>query len=345
MDIETPRFNRLILHPDFNETVSTISKLNIKMPPPTSEGIDFNSYAYPKEGKLISVEKEQVHKLDPKIGEKLSQELPIYAYDESFNKFVSLEGTAFLTAHALIVHGKTDYIPSIFLTFYFYTRSNDYVKKSRYIKYSQAPEEDFKRDYVQDRSTLLINSVNLPENPSDSLIFIDGPLIGGQISGYTIKLNEELLNKNEIPIFFVKNSNSNLVTDNVKELAGKYNSDLHWAFSNLKEGERTNFFKYVDQTNPHNAKVFCYLKAFNRSPQRIEFHIDTYEKYGEKMADLMNLIYYLLLVQGDLSNPQIRSIAIAEKYAREAIKLINFNRLMRQLGIVPTMNQERFGVG
>jgi hypothetical protein len=51
----------------------------------------------------------------------------------------------------------------------------------------------------------------------------------------------------------------------------------------------------------------------------------------------------LLLVQGDFKNPQIRSISIAEKYARATLKLMNVNQIMKKSGIVPTMNQERFG--
>ena len=61
------------------------------------------------------------------------------------------------------------------------------------------------------------------------------------------------------------------------------------------------------------------------------------------MDEIMDLIYYLLLVQGDLRNPQVRPIAIAEKYARETIHLVDINKLTRDSGLIPTMNQERFG--
>ena len=44
----------------------------------------------------------------------------------------------------------------------------------------------------------------------------------------------------------------------------------------------------------------------------------------------LHLSYYLLLVQGDLKNPQVRSIAIAEKFARKALKLINFDQMMER---------------
>ena len=57
----------------------------------------------------------------------------------------------------------------------------------------------------------------------------------------------------------------------------------------------------------------------------------------------MNLIYYLLLVQGYLQNPQIRPIAVAEKYARAILKMTDIDKLVRDSGLIPTMNQERFG--
>jgi hypothetical protein len=59
------------------------------------------------------------------------------------------------------------------------------------------------------------------------------------------------------------------------------------------------------------------------------------------MEDMMDLIYYLTLVQGNLKNPQLRSIAIAEKFARETLDLFDMRTLLKTLGLVPTMNQER----
>ena len=253
------------------------------------------------------------------------------------NKFEGLEGTAYLTSHSMIIHGETDFIPVSFLTFYFYTRSTVLSEGSGYIKYSEDVETDSKRDYITDRELLL--GANVPEN---SIIFIDGPLIGSQMTKYTLDLNNLLLKKGIIPIFFVKNSNSNLVIDNIESLKRKYNSDMHWAYSTLKEGERTNFFEYKDKTNPKFAKVFCYLKAFDVSPSRVEIDVQTFKKYSSSIDKILDVVYYLLIVQGDLRNPQIRSIAIAEKYARATLKLINFSKMMKDLGITPTMNQERF---
>ncbi len=278
--------------------------------------------------------------LDPKKGEKSAHDSKIIycAYDESINKFSSLEGTAFLMSHSLIVTTETDFIPLNLLTFYFYTRSKEITNKSKFIKHSTDPEIASKKDYVNDKIEFLTEY-----SPPGSILFIDGPLIGGDVYTFMIHAINKFLSKDIIPIFFVKNSSSNLVTDNIPELQGKYNSDMHWAYKYLKKGQRTNFFKYADRNNPDNAKIFCYLKAFDLSPQRVEFHVDTFQKYRKKIDEIMDFIYYLILVQGDLKNPQVRPIAIAEKYARDTLRLADINKLARESGLVPTMNQERFG--
>lgn len=332
--------SRLIFHPFFNDTIAELQKLEIKLPSTASDlELDFNTYEYPQNGELVSkIEEIGAYQLNPYEGAKYCTSMPICAYDESINKFEGLEGTAYLTAHSLIVHGQSDFIPVNLLTFYFYTRSGVLSQESKHIKCSGDPEVDSKKDYIADRKALLAENV-----PEKSVVFIDGPLVGGQMTNDTIELNDFLLKKRIIPIFFVKNSGSNLVTDNIEALRGKYNSDMHWAYSYLREGERTNLFRYVDRENREFAKVFCYLKAFNISPHRIEMDVKTFNRYSDYTAALFDLAYYLLLAQGDLKNPQIRSIAIAEKYARATLKLINLSRMMKDLGITPTMNQERFG--
>jgi len=331
-------FNRLLIHPNFLRTVEELDKLKIKLPQnPASGELDFSSYTYPDNGVLEPIGKTEPVSLLPLKGQELANKVKISGYDESYEKFVGLEGIAYLYSHSLILHGEDDYVSSNFLAFYFYTRSRQFTNKSNFIKYSEDPDSEAKLDYVNDRTRFLVEGV-----PKNCVVFIDGPLIGGQCTAYTVSMNRELLNKEVVPIFFVKNSPGNLVTNNIKELNGKFNSDMHWAYKTLNPGERTNFFKYVDRYNVKNAKIFCYLKTFDVSPQRVEFHVSTFEKYGEKsINELMDLVYYLTLVQGDLKNPQLRSIAIAEKYARSTKGLINLYGLMKQLGIMGTMNQER----
>jgi hypothetical protein len=339
IEIPDQRNSRLLFHPSFDETLAELKKRKVKLPGNSSDlELDFSAYGYPQSGKLVeSIGEFGKFKLDARKGQEVSNSTLVCAYDESLNKFEGLEGTAYLTSHSMIVHGTSDFIPVNLLTLYFYTRSQVLSQDSKYIKYSEESEADSKRDYIIDRKKLL--SENVPE---DSVIFIDGPLIGGNMASATINMNEALSTQNIVPICFVKNSNSNMVTDNLDQLKGRFNSDMHWAYSYLKAGERTGLFRYVDGINPKLTKIFCYLKTFDVSPNRIEFDVGTYKKYSSSIDNFFNLAYYLLLAQGDLQNPQIRSIAIAEKYARATLKLINFAQMMKDLGITPTMNQERF---
>ena len=135
-----------------------------------------------------------------------------------------------------------DYIPSVLITFYFFTQSEPISQKSKYIIKSDNPSTDSKIYYSKDRSKFICDTIT-----DNSIILIDGPLIGGQMSHLTVDLNRKLLQKNIIPIFIVKNSRSNLVTQYTDSLKGKFNSDMHWCYNTLKVGERTNFFSYVDK--------------------------------------------------------------------------------------------------
>jgi len=331
--------SRLIFHPAFDETLAELKKRRIVLPTShADQEMDFSSLSYQQKGALVScVEDFGKFQLNSEKGEITCSSVLVCAYDESVNKFEGLEGTAYLTSHSLIIHGLYDYVPVCLLTFYFYTRSVSLSENSNQIKYSQEPDVDSKKDYINDRKKLL--NENVPEN---SILLIDGPIIGGNLATATIDLNKQLGAKGVVPICFVKNSRSNMVTDNFAELKGRYNSDMHWAYNFLKPDERTNLFRYTDAVNPNLTKVFCYIKAFDVSPQRIELDLATYGRYENNIDELFDAVFYLLLAQGDLRNPQIRSIAIAEKYARATLKLINFEQMMTELGITPTMNQERF---
>ncbi len=288
-------------------------------------------------GGIIScLEDGKAKRLDSKIGANLAQNEYLSAYDESFKKYISLAGSGLLTSHSLIVHGGSDYFAMNKLTFNFYTRSEEISRKSEYIKKSADTELDSRRDYASDRTDFIINSA-----PENSIILIDGPLLGGVNNPYNVKMNNELLKINTIPIFIVKNSNSNLVTDFYPELKKKFNSDMHWAYTLLNPGSRTSFYFYEDSYNKEFSKIFCYHKTFNISPQRIEFHPKTYEKFSDLIFKLMDLIFYLVLVQGNFKNPQVRSIAIAEKFARETLNLFDITNIMKSAGLPPTMNQER----
>jgi hypothetical protein len=332
-------FNKLIIHPAFNETIKEITKINVSLPPIKSEvQLGFQNYTFPPNGSLITPAEEiAAYELNKQNGEKIAKGFrPIAAYDESINKFVGLEGSSFLTSHSLVIMGENDFIPKCLITLYFYTRSKDIISKSPHAKFSDDPEMDSQKDYIKDKINFLVENA-----PEKSLLFIDGPLIGGDVYTFMIRAINKFLDKDIIPVFFVKNTSSNLVTDNTPQLKNKFNSDLHWAYKFLKSGQRTNFFQYADRNNIKNSKTFCYFKSFNVSPQRVEFHHDTYEKYKDMIPSIMDLIHYFVIAHGQ-KNPQVRPISIAEKFARDTLGMFDLNKLMKEVGIIPTMNQERF---
>jgi len=332
--------NKLLLHPNFNNTITELNKLKIDVPPyPSDLKVDFEPYTYPPNGDtVIQLEENEKYSLSPKNGEKVSKTLRrnIMAYDESFQKYSTLEGDAFFTSHSLILMDSTDYLPLNYLTFYFYSRSSLITKNSKYIMNTKKTEIQQKIDYCQDRANILTNNI-----PSQSIIFIDGPIIGKQMSRRSLRLSNDLIKNDIMPIFIVKNSASDLVTNYMAQYRGKYHSDMHWSYKFLNSNERTCFYQYFDKKGSM-GKVFCYLKSFDLSPQRIEFDIDAYRKYKSNIEDVMNLILYFIYCQGDYKNPQIRPIAIAEKYARETIHLYDIYKLIKYYG-VETMNQKRFG--
>ena len=333
--------NKLILHPAFKETIKGLKDVKVALPRNSiEENPQYPDKEFPlKYSRLTKLERSDKFFLDAGKGQDLiSSRASIAAYDESINKFSALEGTAYLTSHSLAILGSDRYLPAILLTLYFYSRSKYLAAKSGRVKYSQTPQMDSQLDYMQDKIRFLLDYT-----PANSLLFVDGPLIAGDVYVRLVGSMEEFLSRGIVPVFFVKNSDSNLIVDSTPSLAGRFNSDLHWAHDFLLPGERTSFYKYVDVTNPkRNAKVFCYFKSLRTSPARVEFHVSVFDLYSDRVTSIMDLVHYLMLVQGDMSNPQIRPVAIAEKYARAGIKLIDLTRLMRLTGLQPTMNQERF---
>lgn len=332
--------NKLVLHPAFYDTIKEINNINVSLPyTPQAQEISYDIFAT-KSGKLTNIENRLIaHDLNKSNGEVQCKEGVFFAgYDESILKYIALEGIAYFTSHAMVIAARQEYVPVDLLTFYFYTRSKNIKEHSRFIKYVNDIELESKRDYMIDKINFLQEYA-----PPKVILFIDGPLIGGDLYTYMIQAIENFLDKEIVPVFFVKNSDSDMVTDNIKELVGMYNSDMHWCYNFLNIGQRTNLFQYTDMQNPRNSKIFCYIKAYDGSPQRVEFHIDTFKKYRDSLLNIIDLIYYLLLAQGDRKNPQLRPIAIAEKYARATLKMVNIYKLMKESGLIPTMNQERFG--
>lgn len=331
--------NKFLFQDNFQSRLEEIKKIKITLTAvPKIQGVDITATDNSK-GVLRPLEKLANFELDPKLGNENAKQMVISGYDESKLEFLTLEGVASFVSHAIVCYANDDILPITYLSFNFYSRSEQLFANSKYFKATKDPKMEENKNYAIDRSALLEEY-----SIDDSLLLIDGPLIGGNLSSFTVKLVKKLESKNVTPIFIVKNSDSNLVTDNVGVLKNKYHSDLHWAYTTLKPGHRTSLFLYEDQHNKENTKVFFYIKPFDRiSPQRIEFHLSTYAKHTEVLPSLYDVIYYLFLLHGDYKNPQIRPVAVAEKYAREVLGLINPYAFMKSTGITPTINQTRFG--
>ena len=331
--------NKLLFQEDFKKRLDEIRKIKITLTEqPILEGIDFASKDN-FNGILKKLEEKDKFTLDPKQGNEWAKSIVLSGYDESKLEFVTLEGLASFISHSLVTYAGEDLLPVTYLSFYFYSRSENLLINSKFFRPTSEPDVEEKRDYAKDRNNLIAQYAI-----SESLVCIDGPLIGGNLSSSTIELVRKLESKNVVPIFIVKNSDSNLVTDNISGLKHNFNSDLHWAYNLLNPGERTCMYLYEDAYNPINSKAFFYLKPFSGlSPQRIEFHNSTLNLHSDILPVIFDAIYYLFLAHGDPRNPQVRPIAVAEKYAREVLRLINPYSFMKSTGIIPTVNQTRFG--
>lgn len=332
--------SELIIDESCDAIIKDLRKLSIRLPGPSyfSGGeIDFDLSS---EYNLTPIEDEGVYKLNAENGMNAINEKnhSICAYDESIATYAALEGKAVMTSHALVYMRPDRYIPITYLRLNFYTQSDKIIKVA---KKSAIKTDNPDRQAAIDRA---IDKMDLIKKHciDNSILFIDGPLIGGDaytsVMGDIIGLSE----RNIVPVFFVKNSNSRMISDYLPEYCEGYNSDMHWVNNLLKIGERTRFFKYTDRHNTTNSKVFCYIKFMkNLSPVRLEMPTSAYENYLSSIESILDIVYYLLLVQGNPSNPQIRPIAVAEMYAREVIKLYDINREIRKSDLTPTMNEER----
>lgn len=333
---------QLIVHSSFSKTIRALKSSQIRLPSePSPVTMDYQWInSGPTDDLVTNIEDIKGYSLNAKAGEIIAKDPKtlIAGYDESINKFSALEGTAYYTSHSLVFLTPDTYVPINQLTMYFFTRSEELSKRSGgTLFYSVQPSTDSQKHYLDDKVDFIFSTV-----PDNSILFIDGPIIAGDVYTHLISKFPGFHERNIVPCFFIKNSDSNMVVDNIKEIRGRYNSDLHWSHTTLKNGQRSCLFKYVDRNNQRNTKIFCYMKVFGVSPLRVEFYTTSFEKYSEYISNILDLIYYLLLVQGDSKNPQIRPIAVAEKFARETLKIVNFEQTMRSVGLQPTMNQERF---
>lgn len=332
--------SELIIDESCDEVINDLRKLNIRLPGESSYSGGEIDFDIGSEYELKPVEDENVYPLNAEKGMSVISEdyHSICAYDESIKTYSALEGKAVMTSHALVYMRPEKYIPITYLTLKFYTQSEKVLKVAGK---SAIETEHPDRQASIDRAVEKMQLIN-ERCIDNSLLFIDGPLIGGDAYTTIMKDVLSLLDRKIIPIFFVKNSTSNMISTYLPELSRGYNGDMHWANDTLRAGFRTRFFKYTDRRNSNNSKVFCYVKFMNgRSPVRIELPTSAYEMYLSSIDSVMDGIYYLLLAQGNYSNPQIRPIAVAEMYAREIMKIYDIHKEIRKAGLTYTMNEER----
>lgn len=264
----------------------------------------------------------------------------ISAYDESIATYSTLEGKVEYISHSIVHMFRGEYYPCNMLNILFCTASKiiqDKIPNAIPANPDWGVDTTLNVEVSRQKGKFIIDNCY-----ANSIVLIDGPYLAGDGLAYYLPAIKGLLKNNIVPVFLVKNSFSSLLVDNLDGLKGKYNSDLHWANVVLKEGERTPFFRYTDVNSKDKTKVFCYLKHKNGySPLRVEFPSEIFDNNRFTVENVMDLVIYLILVQGSLINPQARPVAIAEKYARETLKLIKFEKLAIREQLTSTMNEQR----
>lgn len=329
---------KVSLHPDFSKTVDELREKKIFFDNIAKQGgTERITESYGGANKVEKIEEEWVFEVDITNGSTISDSFNLAGYDETIQKFRSLEGTSILVVYVLSYLGENDYYPSALVTLNFYTSSKAIAENSTTLKYSESTEGIINKDITDNKTRFIIDNIQ-----PYTLLLIDGPLIAGDY--YTTLLDniKELHEKDVIPVFIVKNSDSNLVLDKFPDLRYKFNSDLHWANKELSAGQRSCMFFYSASYHSTRNKVFCYLKSYNDVPIRIELHGSTYDKYRSQVESIIDLIHYQIQLHGSLTNPQPRLVAISEKYAREIANYVNFNELTKYSYITPIFDQIRF---
>ncbi|MEN9993736.1 MAG: hypothetical protein RL762_393 [Bacteroidota bacterium] len=258
------------------------------------------------------------------------------AYDESILELNSLEGKIRCITHCSVLQNEQEYTPAAFVTLKFFTKSKIIKSNSTSFSdviYTEDLSKSLNEEYVKERKYFL--SKVAPEN---SFLFIDGSMFSGASTAGNFTLIESLLSQNCKPVFFVKNSESTIITESF-DFAKGYNSDLHWAFLNLKVGEVSPIFSYISDDG--RGKAMCFLKVFTgRSPIRIEFPLRAFLD-GLYSDEIFNLIYYQFLANGSGINVQPRIVQIAELYAREILKSTNLYNEIERMGLTKSMNEQR----
>jgi len=258
------------------------------------------------------------------------------AYDESILELNSIEGKIRCTTHCNVLQNNREFIPAAYVSLKFFTKSKIIQSKTDAysdIIFTEDIGKAVNEEYIKERKYFLAKTA-----PQNAYLFIDGSMFSGASTAGNFVLVDSLLSQNCKPVFFVKNSESTIITESF-EFAKGYNSDLHWAYKNLKQGERSPIFSYV--SGDGRGKAMCFFKIFEgRSPIRIEFPLQAFLN-GMYLEDVFNLIYYQYIANGSDYNVQPRIIQIAEMYAREILKSTNLYNEIERMGLIKSMNEQR----
>ncbi|MBC8444215.1 DNA double-strand break repair nuclease NurA [Candidatus Woesearchaeota archaeon] len=338
-------FEKALIVSNYHETLKDLGNKKIVFSPvePTQSNLP-NFSNYDPKAKINILEKTNSISLDPSNGlDFINSYIPnILGYDESYLSIKSLKGTVYFTCHCIVRLLPNDFDPICLCTANYFTRAKDTAKKSKVFHYVDADKNQtidslFRAKLFEEKKGLLSDHMT-----NNSILIIDGPLIGSMLGRKTMNLAKELLEKNIITVFVTKNSDSSLLINRLS--TGNYNSDLDWASDNLIAGTRSSYMRYFDK-NGHQEEIFCYLKSFNNvSPLRVSFISDLLED-RDLINQIMEMLYYLVLDQGTPKDPQIRLISVAEMFAKDILKVSNPYGKVLQLGLVPTINQSRWGIG
>ena len=304
---------------------------------------DYSSEEYISNGKseIKIIDSQNIYLKPPKISLLNSGKIPLLAgYDESILELNSLQGQLRCVSHVCCLQSKKAYTPIGYLSLKFFTKSLKIQEKSTPtsdIILTNDISKSINDNYHVERISFLKEYL-----PETSLVFIDGAIFSGANTSYNFKMCDDFKARDITPLFFVKNSESELVKLSF-DFANEYNNDLHWANSVLNTRQRSKVFHYISDGDLNRSMIFTYVKIFeNRSPIRIEMPYSNYCSLKLEFNELLDFVCYQYFANGSLSNIQPRIIQIAEQYAREILKSTGIYQEVEKLGLTKIMNEVRF---
>ncbi len=245
--------NQVMVDDNLSKVAAGMKAINISLPEPSrympgSEGA-------PQGGSTVELHAleatSEAFALSAERGANIARAETVYAYDESIDKYMCLEGEAYLTSHALIRIDKNDYMPTSKVCLGFYTKSSHLAMAGNGgITHCGNTVAAYRESYTKEKAGLITAFAQGP-----SIVLVDGPIQAGTYDLTVLDMEGHFARNSITPVFVVKNSDSDTVIKSDRALSDKYHSDLHWAHKTLKEGERSTFFSYQDISNKRITKI------------------------------------------------------------------------------------------